>query len=200
MSKNTPTRNVQLPKEQTRKQLSRAEREAKQNRTVLLIVGGVVALLVLIVGFGVLRENVLILNEPVANINGETISTREFQNRVRLARLTLKQQVARAEALGDTQTAQQAQSQLDDPKGLGAQVLNEMRDEILLKQGAPQFNVTVTPDEVQVYLEEDLGYQRNPPTPAPTRTPAPTPTVTEPITQTPTSRIVAMSFCEPRSW
>ncbi len=197
MSKNTPTRNVQIPKEQTRKQLSRAEREAKQNRTVLLIVGGVVALLVLIVGFGILRENVFILNEPVANINGETISTREFQNRVRLARLTLNQQVARAQALGDTQSAQQYQAQLDDPKGLGAQVLNEMRDEILLKQGAKDFGVTVTPDEVQVFLEEDLGYLRNPPTPAPTRTPAPTPTVTEPITQTPTPTVTPFPTSTP---
>jgi hypothetical protein len=186
MSKTPPSRNVQIPKEQTRKHLSRMEREAQQSRTVLLVVGGVIALLVLIVGFGFLRENVLILNEPVANVNGEQITTREFQNRVRLTRLTLQQQVARANALGDAQSAQQYQSQLDDASGLGAQVLSGMVDELLLKQAAPEFGVTVQPDEVQVFLEEDLGYLRNPPTPAPTRTPAPTPTVTEPITQTPT--------------
>ena len=186
MSKTPSSRNVQIPKEQTRKHLSRMEREAQQNRVVLLVVGGVVALLVLIVGFGFLRENVLILTEPVANVNGEQISTRDFQNRVRLARLTLQQQVQRAVALGDSQTAQQYQSQLDDTAGLGAQVLSGMVDELLLKQAAGEFGVTVQPDEVQVYLEEDLGYLRNPPTPMPTRTPAPTPTVTEPITQTPT--------------
>jgi len=186
MAKTPTSRNVQIPKEQTRKHLSRMEREAQQNRIVLLVLGGVIALLVLIVGYGFLRENVLILNEPVANVNGEQISTREFQNRVRLTRLTLQQQVARANALGDSQSAQQYQSQLDDTSGLGAQVLSGMVDEILLKQAAPEFGVTVQPDEVQVFLEEDLGYLRNPPTPAPTRTPAPTPTVTEPITQTPT--------------
>jgi hypothetical protein len=144
-----------------------------------------------------LRENVFILNEPVANINGETISTREFQNRVRLARLTLNQQIARAQALGDSQSAEQYAQQLADPKGLGAQVLNEMRDEILLKQGAAEFGVSVAPDEVQVFLEEDLGYLRNPPTPAPTRTPAPTPTVTEPITQTPTPTITPFPTATP---
>jgi hypothetical protein len=186
MSKTPTSRNVQIPKELTRKHLSRMERDARQSRIVLLTVGGVIALLVLIVGFGFLRENVLILNEPVANVNGEQISTREFQNRVRLARLTLQQQVTRANALGDQQTAQQAQQQLADTSGLGAQVLSGMVDELLLKQAAPEFNVTVQPDEVQVFLETDLNYQRNPPTPAPTRTPAPTPTVTEPITQTPT--------------
>ncbi len=186
MSKTPTSRNVQIPKEQTRKHLSRMEREAKQSRMVLLVVGGVVAALVLIVGFGFLRENVLILNEPVANVNGEQITTREFQNRVRLTRLTLQQQIQRSIALGDEQSAQQYQSQLDDTSGLGAQVLSGMVDELLLKQAAPEFGVMVQPDEVQVFLEEDLGYLRNPPTPAPTRTPAPTPTVTEPITQTPT--------------
>ena len=186
MSKTPTSRNVQIPKELTRKHLSRMERDARQSRIVLLVVGGVIALLILIVGYGFLRENVLILNEPVANVNGEQISTREFQNRVRLARLTLKQQVDRANQQGDQQSAQQAQQQLDDSSGLGAQVLSGMVDELLLKQAAPEFNVTVQPDEVQISLETDLNYQRNPPTPAPTRTPAPTPTVTQPITQTPT--------------
>ena len=157
MSKTPPSRNVQIPRELTRKHLSRMEREARQSRIVLLVVGGVIAVLALIVGFGLLRENVLILNEPVASVNGEQITTREFQNRVRLARLTLNQQVARANALGDQQSAQQYQQQ----------------------------------------LEEDLGYLKNPPTPAPTRTPAPTPTVTEPITQTPTPTITPFPTATP---
>jgi hypothetical protein len=197
MSKTPTSRNVQIPKELTRKHLSRMEREARQSRIVLLVVGGVIALLVLIVGYGFLRENVLILNEPVANVNGEQISTREFQNRVRLARLTLQQQAARASALGDEQSAQQAQQQLADASGLGAQVLSGMVDELLLKQAAPEFGVTVQPDEVQVFLEEDLNYLRTPPTPAPTRTPAPTPTVTEPITQTPTPTITPFPTSTP---
>ena len=186
MAKTNSSRNVQIPKEQTRKQLSRAERDARQSRNVLLIVGGIVAALALILGYGFLRENVLILTEPVANVNGEQISTRDFQNRVRLARLTLQQQVQRSVSLGDQQSAQQYQQQLDDPASLGAQVLSGMVDELLLKQGAAEFGVSVSPEEVQTFLEEDLGYLKNPPTPAPTRTPQPTPTVTAPITQTPT--------------
>ncbi len=197
MSKTPTSRNVQIPKEQRRASICRASSVAPTKPHVLLMVGGVIALLVLIVGFGFLRENVLILNESVATVNGEQISTREFQNRVRLARLTLQQQVQRAVALGDQQSAQQYQSQLDDTSGLGAQVLSGMVDEFLLKQAAPEFGVAVQPDEVQVYLEEDLGYLRNPPTPAPTRTPAPTPTVTEPITQTPTPTITPFPTATP---
>lgn len=186
MPKTNSSRNVQIPKEQTRKQLSRAEREARQSRRVMWVVGGVVTLLTLILGYGFLRENVFILNEPVANVKGEEIYTRDFQNRVRLARMTLQQQAQRADALGDQESAKQYQKQLDDPTSLGAQVLSSMVDELLLKQGAAEFGVSVSPEEVQTYLEEDIGYFRNPPTPAPTRTPAPTPTATGPITRTPT--------------
>lgn len=197
MSKSPSTRNVQLPKEPTRRQLSRAEREARQSRIVMLAFGGVVAVLVLILAFGWLRENVLLQNEPVANVNGEVILTRTFQNRVRLARAQLIQQRDRALALGDQDTATQYQQQLDDPQGLGAQVLQELVDEVLLKQGAAEFNVSVTPDEVQAFIEEDLNYFRNPPTPEPTRTPRPTPTVTEPITQTPTPTITPFPTATP---
>jgi len=197
MSKSPTTRNVQLPKEPTRRQLSRAEREARQSRIVMLAVGGVVAVLALVLAFGWLRENVLLQNEPVANVNGEMILTRTFQNRVRLARAQLIQQRDRALALGDQDTAAQYQQQLDDTQGLGAQVLQELVDEVLLKQGAAEFNVSVTPDEVQAFIEEDLNYFRNPPTPEPTRTPRPTPTVTEPITQTPTPTITPFPTATP---
>lgn len=185
MSKNQSS-HVQIPKEQTRKQLSRAERDARQQRTVLLIVGGVFAAVILIVAFGWLRENVLLQNEPVANVNGEAIITRNFQSRVKLARAQLVSQRDQSSIIGDSQTAAQAQSQLDDVRGLGAQILSQMVDELLLKQGAAEFGVSVSPEEVQANIEENFNYFRNPPTPEPTRTPAPTPTVTEPITQTPT--------------
>jgi hypothetical protein len=59
-----------------------------------------------------------------------------------------------------------------------------MVDEILLKQAAADFNVSVSPDEVEQAIEEFGGYQRNPPTPAPTRTPLPTPTASAAVTQT----------------
>ena len=186
MSKSKASRTVQIQKDPTRKQLSRAERDAKQRRRVLLSVGGVLLLAVLVLVYGYLRENVLILDEPVANVNGETISTREFQARVRLTRVQAKQQIQRASVLNDQQTANFYQQQLADPNGMGSQVLSQMVDEVLLRQAAPTLSVTVTMTEVQDFIEKDLGYNPNPPTPSPTSTPRPTPTVTGPITQTPT--------------
>ena len=186
MSKSKATRTVQIQKEPTRKQLSRGERDAMQSRRVVLVLGGVLALALLIVFYGILRVTVLVFDEPVANVNGETISTRDFQARVRLERTVAQQQILQAQALGDTSTAATYQQELADPTILGGQIIQNMVDEILLKQGAKDFGVSVSPEEVQTYIQKQLGYDPNPPTPAPTLTPRPTPTASGPITQTPT--------------
>ncbi|HTP07357.1 MAG TPA: SurA N-terminal domain-containing protein [Anaerolineae bacterium] len=190
MSKNKINPKVQVPTEPTRKQLSRAEREARQRRRINLAVGGVLLLVVAIIVGGFLYENIsaqVRLSQPVANVNGELISTTEFQDRVRLVRAQLNDQANfYANTLNDTQTAQQIQSRLSDPVTLGGQVINSMVDEILLKQAASQYNVSVTPDDIEAKIEETFGYQRNPPTPAPTRTPLPTPTASAEVTQTAT--------------
>ncbi len=190
MSKNKINPKVQVPTEPTRKQLSRAEREARQRRRINLAVGGVLALVVVIIVGGFLYEKIstqVRLSQPVANVNGELISTTEFQSQVRITRAQLRQQANfYANSLNDTQTAQNIQSQLDDPISLGSQVIDTMVDDVLLKQAAAQYNVSVSQDEVEAKVEETFGYQRNPPTPAPTRTPLPTPTASAAVTQTAT--------------
>jgi hypothetical protein len=190
MSKNKTNPKVQVPNEPTRKQLSRSERDARQRRRINLAVGSVLALVVLIIVGGFLYENIssqVRLSQPVANVNGEPISTTDFQSRVRLVRAQLAQQVNfYANTLNDTNTAQQIQSQLADPITLGGQVLDGMVDEVLLKQAAADYQISVSADDVEAKIEETFGYQRNPPTPAPTRTPQPTATASAGVTQTAT--------------
>jgi hypothetical protein len=190
MSKNKSNPQVQVPNEPTRKQLSRAERDARQRRRINLAVGGVLVLVAIIIVGGFLYENIssqVRLSQPVANINGELISTTDFQSRVRLVRAQLNQQAQfYANTLNDTATAQKIQTQLDDPITLGGQVIDSMVDEALLKQAAPDFKVSVSADDVEAKIEETFGYLRNPPTPAPTRTPLPTSTGSATMTQTAT--------------
>lgn len=186
MSKNKANPQIQVPKEQTRKQMSRAEREARQRRNIIYVVGGILAVVVAIVLFGVVREALIKPAEPVATVNGQAISTTEFQTRVRLVRAQLRQRANFAQQVGDTQTQDSIATQLQQPTTLGSQVLSGMIDEVLLAQAAKDYNVTVTPDEVEASIEEQFGYQRNPPTPMPTTTPRPTPTASGPVTQTAT--------------
>jgi hypothetical protein len=199
MSKTKTNPNVQVPREPTRKQLSRAEREAQQRRRIIYAVGGVLAVVVLIVLFGVIRESLIKPNEPVANVNGEQISTTDFQNRVRLVRAQLIQQADFSQRVGDTQSVDRLQSELADPISLGSQVINGMVDEVLLKQAAKDFNATVTPDEIEASIEKEFGYDRNPPTPAPTSTPRPTPTASAPVTQTATPSATPLPTATPIS-
>jgi len=187
MSKSKASRAVQIQKKPTRKQLTRSKREASQSRRALLVVAGVLTLALVVIGYGVLRENVLVLDEPVANVNGETISARDFQARVRLERVIAPQRILQAQAQGDQNTVDTYQQELAAPTTMGERILQNMVDELLLKQGAKDFGVSVSPEELQTYIQEQFGYGPRLPTPAPTLSMHPTLATGNPITPTSTS-------------
>src|SRR3989304_1559814 len=83
----------------TRKQLSRVQRERTQRRYVLIGTGVVAALVVGIIGFGLLDQAVLQPRRPVAVVNGEEISLAEFQKAVRFQRYQL---IARYSQIAET--------------------------------------------------------------------------------------------------
>lgn len=176
-----------VPKQPTRKQLSRAERDARRTRNLLLGAGGAVVVAVLAIVIGLVRDNVVRPNEPIAIVGGEQILTREFQQRVRLQRLSMIQQYQFLAQLGATDNASQIEVQLSDVQGLGSTVVTELVNEALFRQAAPELGVNISAEELQTSIEESLGYFRNPPTPEPSRTPPPTPTASTTITVTPTA-------------
>lgn len=180
MSKSNATQTVQVQKKLTRKQQSRLRRDTLQKqrgqrRRVLIVVSGVLGLALLVVFYGILQQKVLVLDEPVANVNGETISARDFQARVRLERVVAQQQMFQAQAQEDHETVQMYQEELATPTTLGQQIIQRMVDELLLKQSAKDFGVSVSPEEVQTYLQPQLGSDPNSPMPAPAPTSFPTP-------------------------
>jgi len=174
-----------VPKELSRKHISRAQRDAQRTRILLLAVGGAVAIAILLIIFGFVRETFLVPNEPVAVVGNEQILTRQFQQRVRLNRYQLIQQYNLLQSFGSNDSAAQVLQQLSDSTGLGSQAINALVNEAIYRQAAPDLGVAVTQDEVQNIIEEGFGYFRNPPTPAPTITPRPTPTVSPDGTPTP---------------
>ena len=189
MSKNPQT--PQLPKELSRKYLSRAERDARNTRILLLTVGGAIVLALLLIGFGIFRDNVLLPNEPVARVGDQDITTREFWQRVRLQRFQLINEYNLYLSIGLNDNAGQALQQLSDPVGLGSQVISAMVDEALFRQAAPDLGVSVPVDEVQKSIEEGFGYFRVTPTPRPTNTPRPTLTPSPTVTGTAAETITA---------
>lgn len=132
-----------VPKEMTRKHLARAEREARQQRWLIIGLVTVFVLVAGLIGYGYLYENVLKLRQPVATVNGQVITTGDFQKRVRFARLQITAQInqlqaQRAQFANDPQLSfitqqydqqiSSLQSELDNSASLASQVINSMLD------------------------------------------------------------------------
>src|SRR5262245_22992455 len=81
------------PKIATKKHIARLERERRQVNLIRTIaIGGIVAV-ILLLAYGYLKLNVLQLQEPVAEVNGEVITTGDWQDRVRFQRVNLLNQL-----------------------------------------------------------------------------------------------------------
>jgi parvulin-like peptidyl-prolyl isomerase len=118
---------------------------------------------------------------PVAVVNGEKISTGEFRGRVRLAQAEMINQAIFQNQV-DTIAAR-----LEDVETVGQSVLNQMIDDVLIRQEVERRGQTVTEDEVDDAIAEAFGfYPSGTPTPFPTFTPNPTLTALAAITPTST--------------
>lgn len=167
MAKQTST-----PKVATKKHMARLERERRQNR-IILAVG--VASIVIVAGlllFGYFKSN------TVASVNGVKITTSEWQQRVRLQRVSLLNQLSQYQyfqqyfGMDTSQQQQQVQFSLSNTEQMGQDVLNTMIDEELIRQEAKKMGVSVSDDEVEIAIQEAYNF-------FPDGTPTPTVTPTE---------------------
>ncbi|MGE5374497.1 MAG: peptidylprolyl isomerase [Bacteroidota bacterium] len=149
--------------------------------------------------FGYLQLNVFSKQQAVATVNGVKIATGQWQERVRLERVSLYNQLnqyqyfQQAFGMDTSQQQQQIQLQLDSTDTLGQSVLNTMIDDVLIRQEAEKRGIKVSPADVDKYIQE--AYQFYPdgsPTPTITPTAFSYPTLNSsqltiyPPTQTPT--------------
>ncbi len=186
---------------ETRKQLHLRERERRRIQQIYLALGGVAALVLLILGVTYWRTNIAILGETIANVNGTPIYVRDYQARLRYDAASLQQQMAQYEQAlsqmqNDPTTAQlasyyeqQLTSMQSNLLSLPNTTMETMIDDELVKQEAKRRNITVTSDEVnqeiELQIKSGLGYAR--PTLTPTAGPSPTSTHTPTITPTETN-------------
>jgi hypothetical protein len=185
------------------KYIARAARERRLRRWVLA--GTVLTgLLVLgIIGYGILDLLVIRPSLPVATVNGVEISTREFQGRVRLRQRELAYQYQNALQLrsmvtGDNPQFQQSVEQqiasieanLRNPVVLGQEVINQLIQDVLIRQEAMQRGLEVSQAEIEREVQSLFGYYpQGSPTPLPTRTPDLPGTATAEALPSPTSAI-----------
>jgi parvulin-like peptidyl-prolyl isomerase len=184
------------PKELTRKQRSRLERERRTERFLIWGVIGVGVLIVGVLTYGFVVEKVIKAREAVAVVGDIPITTTEFQARVRLARMQIQTELLywrqQQQVLDPTDTEVQPfleyiQGNIRDLQGrlspmnalsIGEQALDQLIQEELVRQEAERRGITVAPEELQQQVEQFFGYDRNP------ATPTPEPAVTFPLTST----------------
>jgi parvulin-like peptidyl-prolyl isomerase len=190
-----PKEGKRAPQENRKQQVRRA-REQRQERVLFLALGGVVALIVLVLGIGYYQENIGKLNNPIATVNGTSVTVRDYQINLRYQDGSLMSQLNSAQSnlsqIGTDPSTQflksYFQQQLSDVVTkiltLPQTELDTMIDDTLIRQEAAKRGITVSADEIDQEIERQFGYQRA--TPTPTAGPSPTPTETGTPTLTPT--------------
>ncbi len=192
----------------TKKHVARMEKEQKQRKILLISIFSILAVIVLLIIYGVLSKTVFIsgplaANRTVAVVNGEKINVEQFQKRVRFERFSLEQTFMNYQTSFYASYFQsqllQVQNQLDDYVTYGGTILDTMISEKILEQKAAELGLTVTEDEISKMIEENFGYYANgTPTPEatleyrPTSTFSPTQLAIITLTPTPTEMPVEL--------
>jgi len=163
-----------------REYLSRAQREHMWQRRALITIGVLIAISVVILAVALVYENLIRPGQPVSTVNGQEITTADFQSRVRFLRWQTGQQIRQLyELTGDPNTVSQYASQLTNPISIGSQALDQMEEEILLKEEAEARGITIDEAAVDKRVDEFMAQSRGLTVPgAPTATPTTAPTVT----------------------
>lgn len=165
-------------KQLSRKQHSRMARERRIERAILWSSVVVVAAVVAVLGYGYFSERILKARQPVAVVNEVAVSTGDFQARVRLNRISIRERLFNLQQqqaqLDPTDSAndfllqynqdrvRELQTQLDPENAvaIGGQTLSQLVAEELVRQEAQRLGLDVSPEDVQRQIELYFGYDR----------------------------------------
>jgi parvulin-like peptidyl-prolyl isomerase len=180
-----------VQKSVTKKHQARLQREQQQRRYLTIGALVVLALVVLVILYGVLDQTVLKAQRTVASVNGEKITLNEFQSQVRWTRSQMIQEYSQTVQLysffaSDPTFGGQMQQQLQqmaaelapaNADALGQDVLDAMIEDELIRQQAAEMGITVTEEEIDERMQALFGYYPDG-TPVPTETSPAVPTST----------------------
>jgi parvulin-like peptidyl-prolyl isomerase len=160
-------RQVEEERELTRKEVRLRARDRQRNRRLYIGAGIAIGLALLLVVTGAVIQYGVRPNRPVSTVGEEQIITRDYWQRMRFERWQLQNQLVQMQQL-QAQFGQnifagqitQLQSTLANPGMLGAQVLDQMIDEAVIRQQAVARGITVSDEEVEAALREEIANSR----------------------------------------
>jgi parvulin-like peptidyl-prolyl isomerase len=174
----------QEPKILTRKHLVRAEKELRQQRILIFSLIGFVVVVFGLIAYGLLDQFVFSPTKPVANVDGQNITVKEFKTYGTLVRVSeintyqqltqyynLYQQFGLTPDVSITNQMSQIQYEFSSPATFGQNVITTMVNNVILKNEATKLGLFVTADEVEKTIQESYSFYTNgTPTPASTPT------------------------------
>lgn len=174
----------------SKKHVAHLEQVRRQTQAIKISAIVLIVLVVGLVSYGVLINTVFLPDRPVASVNGEWVTVREFQIEGKSQRLQLINQISQymqyAQMFGvsDPMNDQnfgpvltQDYNDLKAPDQLGQKVLDLVITSKLIRQEAKKRNIVVSTADIDKSLQEKLGYFAN-------GTLTPTPTILIPAAST----------------
>ena len=198
MANKRPTKNIT-----TKKHLAREYREAKQTRLILIITVVVGTIILGLLVYGIIDQTLIRPRTPIAQVGDTTITAREFESYVQYTRVQLLNQSFQYytfyQQFGEfgasfLQNAQTIALQLNQPISFGRDILDEMIDNVIIRDEAAKRGISVSEAEIDEAIRAAFGFfPDGTPTPTVTATIQPTPTLSETqlalITLTPTATV-----------
>jgi parvulin-like peptidyl-prolyl isomerase len=153
------------PKTETRKQTRLRVRDQERNRRFMMIIGGVIALALILVTAGIVSEMVIKPRSVLAQVEDRPIITRDFWGRTLLRKSELENQLSQMQFFSQQFGGQnffasqmaQIQATLSSPLSLGTQVVNLMIEEEIIRIRAEEMGITVSDEEVEALLREEVA-------------------------------------------
>jgi parvulin-like peptidyl-prolyl isomerase len=167
--KGSRRRQAEQVQRQTKKQLARSRRDARQNRIIVVSLVGLAVLILVVLGYGLIQELVIKPNRPVATVNGAKIPADLYQDLVTYYRYNQYRTIANLEQI--LQEAQnspeenqflisfyeqqltQLQSQLT---ALPDTALETLIEDELIRERAEEENISVTQQDAEASIEAEL--------------------------------------------
>jgi peptidyl-prolyl cis-trans isomerase D len=184
-----------------RKHMARAQRDRVLSRW---ITGATIFIGIAVVGlvaFALLGVDYIEARKPLVEINGDVITIREYKARVRLVQLSMINEYQNAQSILNfyadepsvvtyyQQRLEQLANEMNNPLSQGQQALQELMDEVLVRQEANARGIYISRDEIDEAVEVQAFYYYRDGTPTPQ--PSPTVDATALAAATPTSTLEA---------
>ena len=155
-------------RELTRKEVRLRARDRERNRRLYLGTGIAIGLALLVIIVGLVMEFLIKPNSTLAKVGDDKIITKEFWKRTKLEQSQMENQLTRYQQLEQQfggqgffqQQISQLQSTLSSPFALGTQVLNDMINEKIVAQQAKARSISVTDEEVDKALRDEIANGR----------------------------------------